>query len=368
MIKFLDLKRINDQYEDEIKGAISEVVDSGWYLLGKENRNFQESLSQYLGVKYVVPCASGLDALRLTLRGWIEMGVMCQGDEVIVPANTYIATVLAITDNGLTPVFVEPDPCSANIDISRIESAITDRTRAIVIVHLYGRSAWSNELSYLSKRYGLKVLEDNAQSMGAKSIDGRYCGTLGDAAACSFYPTKNLGALGDAGAILTDDKELANVVRSLTNYGSEVKYHNSYQGANSRMDEMQAAVLSVKLPYLDVDNERRREIARLYYSGINNPRIELFKEVSSSDEHVHHLFVIKCRERDRLQAYLLEGGVECQIHYPIPPHKQHCYSEYGSMSLPITEELARSSLSIPISPVMNHNEVECIIDLINKFQ
>ncbi|MGL4993126.1 MAG: DegT/DnrJ/EryC1/StrS family aminotransferase [Bacteroidales bacterium] len=368
MIKFLDLKRVNEPYDSLIKDAINEVVNSGWYLLGKENRSFEESLAKYLKIKHVVPCASGLDALRLTLRAWLEMGVLNEGDEVIVPANTYVATVLAITDNRLKPIFVEPNPNSANIDVSKIEVAINERTRALVVVHLYGRSAWEKELELLAEKYGLKILEDNAQSMGAMYRDGRFCGTLGDAGACSFYPTKNLGALGDAGAVVTNDDELARTVRSLTNYGSRVKYQNIIKGANSRMDEIQAAVLGAKLPFLDADNNRRREIAEMFYNGINNSKIELFDKVSYSSEHVHHLFVIKCRERDRLLEYLMLGGVECQIHYPIPPHKQECYCEYVELSLPITEELARCSLSIPISPVMNHNEVECIIDLINKFQ
>lgn len=367
MIKFLDLMKINDRHAQEIGDALINVASSGWYLQGQANDSFQEQLAWYLGVRNVIPCGNGLDALRLVLRAWIELGILKAGDEVIVPANTYIATILAITDNGLHPVFVEPDPLTANIDISRIEAAITPYTRVLLPVHLYGRIAWSEELPQLAAKYNLKILEDNAQSIGAYLPDGRCAGTLGDAAACSFYPGKNLGAMGDAGAILTNDDQLARTLHALTNYGSEQKYHNDFQGLNSRMDEMQAAVLCVKLRFLTKDNERRREIAQRYDREITNPLIQKLTPATGG-EHVHHLYVIRTSERNRLQQYLTEHGVQTLIHYPIPPHKQACYPQFANLSLPITEQLALESLSIPISPVMNEEEVEDVIDLINHFK
>lgn len=376
MIKFLDLQKINAQYADEIKNATSRVIDSGWYLLGNEVNQFEANLANYLHVKHSIAVANGLDALRLILKAYIEMGIMSEGDEVIVPANTYIASILAITDNRLKPVLVEPDIETYNLDCSLIEKHITSRTKAILAVHLYGQVCWSEELESLAQMYKLKIIEDNAQAIGAYYTDkegiSRKTGTLGDAAGFSFYPGKNLGALGDAGAVTTNSDELAIMVRALGNYGSKQKYQHDFQGLNSRMDELQAAVLNVKLNYIDKENQRRREIAQYYCENLHNKKITIpllnsKKDLTDCLNHVWHLFVIRCKDRDRLQKYLTEHGVQTLIHYPIPPHKQGAYGYMNYQSFSITEMIHNEVLSLPISPVITNEEVEIIVDLINKF-
>ncbi|MFT3754068.1 MAG: DegT/DnrJ/EryC1/StrS family aminotransferase [Paludibacter sp.] len=385
MIKFLDLQKINAQYADELKAANARVIDSGWYLHGPELERFEANLSSYIGVKHAIGVANGLDALRLIFKAYIEMGVMQEGDEVIVPANTYIASVLAISDNRLKPVLVEPDIQTYNLDISLIEQHITERTKAIMVVHLYGQVCWSEELERISKKYNLKVIEDNAQAIGAvytavrskeQAVSGKEqavgikTGALGDAAGFSFYPGKNLGALGDAGAVTTNDDELAEMVRALGNYGSKHKYVNEYQGLNSRMDEIQAAMLDVKLKYIDAENQHRREVSTYYLEHINNEKIilpTLNSTLPTPDfkGHVWHLFVIRCSERDRLQKYLTENGVQTLIHYPIPPHKQGAYAELNGLTLPVTEKIHNEVLSLPISGVMEMEDVKRVVKLIN---
>ena len=371
MIKFLDLQKINVQYAEELKQAAVDVIDSGWFLQGERVKAFEQQLGDYLGVNRVITCANGLDALRLILRAYIELGIMSEGDEVIVPANTFIASVLAITDNRLKPVLVEPDIQTYNLDISLIEQAITPRTKAILIVHLYGRVCWSDELESLARKYNLKLIEDNAQAIGADYYfpDGtkKKSGSLGDAAGNSFYPGKNLGALGDAGAVTTSDEELALLVRALGNYGSKEKYVNEYKGLNSRIDEIQAAFLSVKLKYLDGENEIRRQIADSYVKNIKNEKIILPLLPDRKDTHVHHLFVIRTEKRDELRSYLEDKGVQVLTHYPIPPHKQKAYKEWNGKCFPITEKIHREVLSLPISPIMTEKEVERVIDLLNKY-
>lgn len=366
MIKFLDLQKINLAYQQEIEDRILATFRSGWYLLGNEVKNFEENLLKYIGAKHAIGVANGLDALRLILRAYLELGVMQKGDEVIVPANTYIASVLAISDNGLVPVLVEPNPDSFNIDISKIEEKITSRTKAVMIVHLYGRVVYSKELKNLAGKYQFKIIEDNAQAIGAE-WDGIRAGNLGDAAGFSFYPGKNLGALGDAGAITTNDDDLAKTMRALANYGSNQKYINIYQGLNSRLDEMQAAVLDVKLKYIDTENTRRREIAEKYISDIKNPNIVLPELPVNGNEHVWHLFVIRIQDRERLQNYLTENGVQTLIHYPIPPHKQEAYAEMNDLIFPITEKIHNEVLSLPISPVMTDEDVEKVINMLNMY-
>lgn len=365
MIKFLDLEKINAQYKDELKQIAAEVIDSGWYLLGKRVQLFETELSHYIHTKKAIACANGLDALRLIFKGYLELGIMSEGDEVIVPANTYIASILAISDNRLTPVLVEPDIVTYNINITEVEKSITSKTKAILIVHLYGQVCWNDKLEDLAKKYNLKIIEDNAQAIGAL-YNGKKTGALGDAAGFSFYPGKNLGALGDSGAVTTNDEVLAKTIRALANYGSQKKYVNEYQGLNSRMDEIQAAFLSVKLKYLDKDNKRRQEISSMYRQGIINPKIVL-PECNIEENHVWHLFVIRTSNRDNLQKYLIENGVQTLIHYPIPPHKQLAYREYNSMSFPITEKLHNEVLSLPMSSVMTEKEIKNIIAIINNF-
>lgn len=366
MIKFLDLQKINAQYADELKVAAAEVIDNGWYLQGKQNERFENALQELTASPYAVGVANGLDALRLILRAYIEMGVMKEGDEVIAPANTYIASILAITDNRLTPVLVEPSLETYNIDIEEIEAAITPRTRAIMVVHLYGRVVWSEKLEMIAKKYNLKIIEDNAQAIGAE-YKGTRTGNLGDAAGFSFYPGKNLGALGDSGAVTTKDPEVARIVRAVANYGSEKKYVNAYMGLNSRMDEIQAAFLNVKIKYLLSENVRRRQIAAYYCQHINNPKIILPSHPINLMEHVHHLFVIRTAERDALQQYLTENSVQTLIHYPTPPHKQECYEQMNGMNFPITEKIHREVLSLPISQVIECFELRKIVDLLNNF-
>lgn len=366
MIKFLDLEKVTAKYADEINQAAGRVVNSGWYLQGKENERFEKEFAAYIGTDHAVGCANGLDALIWIFRAYIEMGVMHPGDEVIVPANTYIASILAISENGLVPVLVEPDINTYQIDPSKIEAAITPRTKAILIVHLYGQCAYTDKIGEICKTHNLKLIEDNAQAHGCK-FNGVRTGSIGDAAGHSFYPGKNLGALGDGGAITTNDPELAAIARAVANYGSTKKYVFKYIGRNSRLDEIQAAVLSAKLPHLDSDNSRRKEVARQYIQGITNPAITTPK-VTDWDSHVFHIFPILSPKRDDLQKYLADNGVQTIIHYPIPPHKQECYSEWNTRSYPITELIHSQELSLPISPVITDEEVAEVIRLINQWQ
>ncbi|TDS13783.1 DegT/DnrJ/EryC1/StrS family aminotransferase [Sphingobacterium paludis] len=366
MIKFLDLQKINLAYQEQIEQRLLEVFRGGWYLLGKEVEKFERNLKDYVEADHVIGVANGLDALRLIFRAYIELGIMKAGDEVIVPANTYIASILAISDNGLIPVLCEPDERSFNIDVTKIEPLITSRTKAIMLVHLYGRAVFSTDLFDLATRFQLKIIEDNAQAIGAE-WNGIKTGALGDAAGFSFYPGKNLGALGDGGAVTCKDQVLANTIRAIANYGSSKKYVNIYKGLNSRLDEIQAAVLDEKLKYLDVDNEKRREIANYYLKHIHNNKILLPEMPTDEKSHVCHVFVIRCINRDELQRYLTEKGIQSLIHYPIPPHKQEAYAEYNTLSFPLTEKIHEEVLSLPISPVMEDREVRYIVDAINQF-
>lgn len=407
MIKFLDLQKINVQFAAELKQAAAKVIDSGWYLLGDRLKRFESNLAEYTGVKHAIGVANGLDALRLILKAYIEMGVMQEGDEVIVPANTFIASIMAITDNRLKPVLVEPDISTYNLDISQIEQNITTRTKAIMVVHLYGQVCWSEELEDIAKRHNLKIIEDNAQAIGAIYAQGlghraqgngkeagskenniteaanyapcpmphvfRRTGSLGDAAGNSFYPGKNLGALGDAGAVTTNDDVLAEVVRSLGNYGSKQKYVFDYQGLNSRLDEIQAAFLDIKLKYLDAENQRRREIAQDYHDQINNldiilPITDYQLPITNYLSHVWHLFVIRHPRRDELQRYLSDNGIQTLIHYPIPPHKQLAFKDWIFLNLPVTEIIHREVLSLPISPVMTKDEANEVVTTLNSFK
>lgn len=367
MIPFLSLKDVTALYEAEINEAVARVVHSGWYLQGPENEAFEKNYSQFIGTKYTIGCANGLDALIWIFRAYIEMGVMKPGDEVIVPANTYIATILAITENGLVPVLVEPSIDTLQIDDSLIEEAITPRTRAITIVHLYGRLAWTEKIAHLCKKHNLKLIEDNAQAHGCQAPDGRVTGSLGDAAGHSFYPGKNLGALGDGGAVTTNDSELARVVRTLANYGSSRKYVFDYTGRNSRLDEIQAAVLNVKLRHLADANNARKAIAARYIKGIKNPLIAM-PVTLPAEQNVFHLFPVLCERRDELQAYLQENGVQTIIHYPIPPHKQACYKEWNGMSLPVTEAIHARELSLPIGPAISIEDADRVVEIINNFK
>ncbi|MDX9919495.1 MAG: DegT/DnrJ/EryC1/StrS family aminotransferase [Paludibacter sp.] len=365
MIKFLDLQKITAKYADEIHVAVNRVVDSGWYLQGAENESFESNYAKYIGTQNCISCANGLDALIWIFRAYIELGLMKEGDEIIVPANTYIASILAITENKLVPVLVEPDINTFQIDENKIDGAITPKTKAIMIVHLYGQCAYTDKIAYLCLKYNLKLIEDNAQAHGCL-YHGRKTGSLGDAAGHSFYPGKNLGAFGDAGAVTTDDEELANTVRALANYGSRKKYVFDYTGRNSRLDELQAAVLNVKLKYLDTDLALRKQVAKYYMGHITNPKLVL-PIVNDWDAHVFHLFPILCDDRDALQDYLTRNEIQTIIHYPIPPHKQECYKDMNEISLPITERIHREELSLPISPVMTEDEVMKVIDVINKW-
>lgn len=364
---FLSLKTNNLPYEAELKQAACEVVESGWFLNGKHTAALEDALRRFCGMPYAVACSNGLDALCLIFRAYIELGVMKPGDEVIVPANTYIASVLAVTDNGLVPVMVEPSERTMNLDVTRVEAAVTPRTRAVMVVHLYGAACWGPELNDLAVRYGLKIVEDNAQAIGAQaSCDGlnggRMTGGLGDAAGFSFYPTKNLGALGDAGAVTTSDERLAKAVKALANYGSDRRYHNIYQGVNCRMDELQAAMLCVKMRHLDDITRQRRERAAAYEECIVNP---LVKKPLPDAGAVWHQYVVRVAERERFRAYLLENGVETDIHYAVPPHLQPCYSQYAGLHLPITVKMADEVVSLPITegtPVADIREISLIIN------
>lgn len=366
MIKNLDLKEMTSKYQDELRVAVNRVVESGWYLQGKENESFEKEYAEYIGIDYCIGVGNGLDALRLIMRAYIELGVMCQGDEIIVPANTYIATILAITDNGLKAVLVEPDITTYQIDSNKIEEAITDRTKGIMIVHLYGQCAYNEVIARICKKYDLKLMEDNAQAHGCL-FNGRKTGSLGDAAAHSFYPTKNMGAFGDAGAVTTNDSELAKLIRTLANYGSSKKYVFDYQGLNSRLDEIHAAVLNVKLKHIDEDNSYRKVVARYYINHINHPEI-ILPIINDWSAHVFHIFTLRTQFRDELQTYFLENGVQTVIHYPIPPHKQACYKEWNSFSLPITELIHEQELSLPMSPVISESDYMRVVELINNWK
>ena len=406
MIKYLDLKRINDLYDAEIREAINEVLDSGWYLKGKATRKFELAYAQYIGTRHCIGCANGLDALTLILRAYIEMGVMQEGDEVIVPANTFIASILAITENRLNPVLVEPSPDTLQIDDALIEQAITSRTRAVMIVHLYGRCAYTDRIGEICRKHGLKLIEDNAQAHGCMFREAaanfslftvhfslKRTGSLGDAAGHSFYPGKNLGAMGDAGAVTTNDDELAKTIETLGNYGSAKKYVFDYLGRNSRIDEIQAAILSVKLKHLDADNQRRKDIAARYEREVSNDLVRFLRPVGSKRAElerlpdgnetysrsglaprdcVWHIFPVFCTRRDELQQYLLENGVETAIHYPIPPHRQRCYNLQSSIfnlqSFPVTEQIHAQELSIPCHQALTDEEIPRIITLLNAFQ
>ncbi|EGQ8899010.1 DegT/DnrJ/EryC1/StrS family aminotransferase [Vibrio parahaemolyticus] len=366
MIPFLDLKSINQQYQNELKEACSRVIDSGWYIMGKELEQFESEFSEYCGTRYAIGVANGLDALILVLRAWKLMGMLAEGDEVIVPANTYIASILAITENGLVPVLVEPNIKTYNLTKDSIEAAITAKTKAILPVHLYGLISPMPEIMQIAKKYNLLVLEDCAQSHGAMT-EGKKAGSWGDAAGFSFYPGKNLGALGDAGAITTNHDELAQTLRALRNYGSHKKYENLYQGVNSRLDEIQAAMLRVKLHHLDAETLRRQEIAKRYNAEINNPLVVLPK-VGNEAEHVWHLFVVRCEQREALQNWLSQNDVQTLVHYPIPPHKQTAYSELNHLAKPITEMIHQQVISLPMDPTMDSEAVAQVVQLVNEFR
>ena len=370
MIPFLDLKAINAQYRDKLLAACTQVIDSGWYISGKEVEDFERKFADYCGTQYAIGVANGLDALILTLRAWKELGRLNEGDEVIVPSNTYIASILAISQNNLKPVLVEPDIHTFNIDAKKIEAAITTKTKAILPVHLYGQLAAMPEIIVIAKKYNLLVLEDSAQAHGAE-IDGKKAGSWGDASGFSFYPGKNLGALGDAGAITTNDAELAHMLKAIRNYGSHEKYKNLVPGVNSRLDEIQAAILNVKLKFLDQENQYRRHIADLYLKEIQNSAIELpFTNINAETDtqHVWHLFVIRTQHREQLQKHLAEHGVQTLIHYPIPPHKQQAYQEWNNFSLPISEQIHAEVLSLPIGPTLSIDEAKQVVQLCNGFQ
>lgn len=369
MIPFLSLKDVTALHGAEINEAVTRVVNSGWYLQGEENKRFEANYANFIGTKHCIGCANGLDALIWIFRSYIELGVMQPGDEVIVPANTYIATILSITENGLVPVLVEPKLNTLEIDDNLIEKHITNNTKAICIVHLYGRNAYTDKIGTLCKKYNLKLVEDNAQAHGCKHTDGRTTGSIGDAAGHSFYPGKNLGALGDGGAVTTNDDALAEAVRTLANYGSQKKYVFKYTGRNSRLDEIQAAVLDVKLKYLVEDNAHRKQVANYYYDHISNPLITLPDRLPD-EQNAYHLFPILVAngKRDALHDYLEKKGVGTVIHYPIAPHKQECYKEWNHKSLPITERIANEELSLPIGPAIKMEEVSEVVSLINQFK
>ena len=361
MIPFLDVKAINSRFKDELESAMRQVLESGWYILGEKSRAFEKAFAEYCGIEHCIGCGNGLDALRLGIKA-LGFG---ENDEIIVPANTYIASILAISDNGCKPIFVEPSLQTYNIDVEKIESAITPRTKAILVVHLYGQVVEMQKVWELARKYNLAIIEDCAQAHGA-IYQGKRVGTLGDVAGFSFFPGKNLGALGDGGAVTTKHKDVAEKVRALGNYGSHKKYVNLYKGLNSRLDEIQAAILEIKLKHLDSDNESRRAVAKFYRENITNNKI-ILPECVSEEGHAWHLFVVRCEERDRFQAYLKDNGIETIIHYPIPPHKQEAYKEYNHLSLPITEKIHREVLSLPISPVMSKEQAEEVVRVVNRF-
>lgn len=370
MVKLLDLQAITMQHGDEYKAAVNRVIESGWFLQGNENKQFEQDYANYIGTDECIAVANGLDALYLIMRAYKEIGVMQDGDEIIVPANTYIATIIGITRNNLVPVLVEPTFDNLEIDIDKIEAAITPKTKGIMIVHLYGRVAYNDKLGEICKKYNLKLMEDCAQSHGC-AWKGVKTGALGDAAAHSFYPGKNLGAFGDAGAVTTSDKELSTVIRALANYGSQKKYVFKYVGMNSRMSEPDAAVLDVKLKYLDENNKKRQELAAYYYDNIKNPLITLPARIAD-ENNVYHQFPIFCERRDELQKFLADNGVQTLIHYPIPPHHQECYEKESwntpRLSLPITEKIHEQELSIPMNQVVSMDEAKIVVDVLNSFK
>ncbi|MEQ5821814.1 DegT/DnrJ/EryC1/StrS family aminotransferase [Halomonas sp. SCS19] len=371
MIPFLDLKACNQAYRDELIEAASRVIDSGWYIQGQEVGSFEKEFADYCGAQFCVGVGNGLDALTLTLRAWKELGKLNEGDEIIVPANTYIASILAITENRLVPVLVDPDEYSFNLCPKRVKKAITSRTRAILPVHLYGRLADMPAIMDIAGQYDLLVLEDSAQAHGA-SKNGKRAGSWGHASGFSFYPGKNLGALGDAGAVTTDDEELATVIRALGNYGSLKKYENTYQGVNSRLDEIQAAMLRVKLRYLEIDSNKRKSLALQYESGLDSDIVSkpefVGKSIEELESHVFHLYVVRTKNRDSLQRYLLEKGVGTIVHYPVPPHQQIAYQSFKSCNFPVTENIHNEVLSLPISPSLSSKEIESVIEAVNSFQ
>jgi dTDP-4-amino-4,6-dideoxygalactose transaminase len=366
MIRSLDLGRVNAPMRGELIAAMTRVLDFGWYIQGEEVRAFERTFADYCGVPEIVGTGNGLDALVLILRAYCEMGLFAEGDEILVPSNTYIATILAITANRLVPVLVEPDIRTYQIDPRLIEKHVTSRTRAIMVVHLYGQVAYSDDIQKIADAHGLKIIEDAAQGQGG-SYKGRKTGSLGDACGFSFYPSKNLGALGDAGAVATRDPELAAIVRALGNYGSQKKYFNIYKGCNSRLDELQAAILSVKLKYLDAENAERRHLARRYLDGIANPALLLPEFPDDENGHVWHIFPVRTEKRDLFQKYLLDRGIETLIHYPVPPHHQRAYAEWADRSYPISEEIHRTELSLPLYPNMPEEHVQVVIDACNSF-
>ncbi len=365
-VPFLDLKQINLKDYTEISQAIDHVVNSGWYIHGSHCKQFEQNFATYCDTKYCIGVANGLDALILILRAYKELGIMQDGDEVIVPANTYIASILAISANNMTPVLVEPDINNYLIDVNKIEAAITPRTKAIMVVHLYGQITPMDKVWELAKKYDLKVIEDSAQSHGAY-YQNKRSGNLSDASGFSFYPGKNLGAIGDGGAVTTNDEQLAYTIRALANYGSEVKYKNMYKGINSRLDELQAAILDVKLAKLDEDTEKRRAIAKIYREQITNPKIVLPQVALGEKSHVWHLFVVRTDDRNQLQKYLADNGIGTVIHYPIPPHKQEAYKEWSNLSYPISEQIHREVISLPISPVQTIEQTEYVTNVVNKY-
>ena len=364
-VPFLSLKDVTAKYADELHEAVCRVTDSGWYLQGEENAKFEQHYADFIGTKYCIGCGNGLDALIWIYRAYIELGIMQPGDEVIVPANTFIASVLAITENGLKAVLVEPDPQTLELDDSKIEAAISSRTKSILLVHLYGRCAYTEKIGEICRKYNLHLVEDNAQAHGCRYQDKRT-GSLGEAAGHSFYPGKNLGAFGDAGAVTTDNKELADTIRALANYGSSAKYVFKYCGRNSRLDEMQAAVLDVKLRHLDEDNRLRQQVAACYYENITNPLVKLPTRLPA-ENNVYHLFPIFCERRDEFQDYLKENGIQTLIHYPIPPHLQECYKGVFTRQYPVTERLAKQEISLPIGPCLSLEEAAYVVEKTNKF-
>lgn len=365
MIKNIDIKLVSEKNINEIKAAVNRVVESGWYLKGKENKSFERNYAAYIGTDYCIGVANGLDALRLILRAYIETGRIKPRDEIIVPANTYIATILAISQNNLIPVLVEPDINTYQINPSLIEQHISQKTRGIMLVHLYGQCAFTDYIATLCKKYNLLLFEDNAQAHGCE-YRGKKTGSLGHAAAHSFYPTKNLGAFGDAGAVTTNDPQISSIIRTLANYGSSRKYVFDYIGLNSRLDEIHAAILDVKLKFLDADNEQRRKIARFYIENINHPDV-IVPIVRDWRSHVFHIFTIRSHRRKKLHEYLTQNGIQTEIHYPIPPHKQKCYPQWNGLSFPISEQIHDEELSLPISPVLTEKEVLEVVHVINSF-
>lgn len=361
MIKFLDLKKINNRYREEIDSRIKDILDKGWYLQGEENENFTKNFANFCGTKFTLGVANGLDALNLIIKAY-GFG---NGDEIIVPANTYIATILAISENGCIPILVEPDIKTYNINPDSIEEKITSKTKAIMVVHLYGQAVQMEKIWKIAKKYNLKIIEDSAQAHGAIYQENRT-GNLGDASGFSFYPGKNLGCMGDGGAVTTNDEELFNKIKAIANYGSDRKYHHIYKGVNSRLDEIQAAVLDIKLKHLDSDNNKRREISKYYRENIKNSKI-ILPDTYDEKSHVWHIFAVRTQNRDEFQKYLTEKGIQTIIHYPTPPHKQGAYKEWNNLSFPITEEIHNTILSLPISPVMTDSEIEKIVEVVNEY-